>query len=161
MNIYKKLKQSDSLIYLYDFFKEIYYKYFISDEKLIKKRFRKRLGREVNLKNPKKFNDKLQWLKLYWRDPLATKCADKYKVREYIKEKIGEKDLNELIAVYNSVDEIDIDKLPKSFVLKGTHGLGYNIICKDKEKMDWEKEFKKNEKVDVDKLSLVKTRMGL
>src|SRR5699024_128742 len=143
MNIYKKLKQSYSLIYLYDFFKEIYYKYFISDEKLIKKRFRKRLGREVNLKNPKKFNDKLQWLKLYWRDPLATKCADKYKVREYIKEKIGEKYLNELIAVYNSVDEIDIDKLPKSFVLKGTHGSGYNIICKNKDKMDLEKEFKK------------------
>ena len=91
---------------LYDKSKEIYYKYLISDEKLIKKRFKKRLGREVELDNPIKFNDKLQWLKLNWYDPIATKCADKYEVREYVKEKIGQEYLNELYGVYESVDEI-------------------------------------------------------
>lgn len=81
-------------------------------------------------------------MKLYWRDPLAIKCADKYEVRDFVRERIGGQYLNELIAVYDSVDEIEIDKLPKSFVLKGTHGSGYNIICKDKYKMDWDKVFR-------------------
>ena len=87
-----------------------------------------------------------QWLKLNWKDPLATKCADKYLVREIVKEKIGEEYLNDLIGVYDSVDEIDIDKLPSKFVLKGTHGSGFNIICKDKTKMNWKEEFKKMER---------------
>lgn len=98
------------------------------------------MGREVNLENPKTFNDKLQWLKLNWYDPLAVKCADKYAVREFVKDKIGEEYLNELYAVYNSVDEIDISKLPNQFVLKGTHGSGFNIICEDKSEMNWKKE---------------------
>lgn len=124
-------------------FKQTYAKYFISDKKLINKNFKKRFGRKVNFKNPEYYNDKIQWLKLYWRDPLATKCADKYEVRDYVKEKIGERYLNELLGVYESVEKIDLDKLPQSFVLKGTHGSGYNIICKNKDKMNWETEYKK------------------
>ncbi|MFE4425938.1 ATP-grasp fold amidoligase family protein [Peribacillus butanolivorans] len=121
----------------------LYYKYLISEYKLIKNKFRGRLGREVDLENPNKYNDKLQWLKLNWFDPLATICADKYEVREFVKEMVGEEYLNELYGVYESVDEINIDILPNSFVLKGTHGSGFNIVCKDKTKMDWNKEFKK------------------
>jgi hypothetical protein len=116
---------------------------FISDEQFIRKEFKKRLGREVNLENPIKFNDKIQWLKLNWRNPIATKCADKYEVREVIKERVGPHLLNELYGVYESVEEINIDKLPKSFVLKGTHGSGFNIICKDKDQLDWNIEFEK------------------
>ena len=137
------LKNNETIVRTYDKFKEFYYRHVISDEELIRKKFKKRLGREVDLENPIKFNDKLQWLKLNWHDPVATKCADKYEVREIIKEKIGEEYLNELIGVYESVDEIDIDKLPDKFVLKGTHGSGFNIICKDKSKMNWDEEFKK------------------
>lgn len=143
MSKLSKLKHIGFLTYLNDAFKNTYYKYLISDEKLINKRFNERLGRDVNLKNPQMFNDKLQWLKLYWHDPIATTCADKYEVREYVKNKIGDKYLNELLRVYESVDEIKIDTLPNSFVLKGTHGSGYNIVCKDKNNMDWKKEFKK------------------
>ncbi|MFD1362324.1 ATP-grasp fold amidoligase family protein [Lentibacillus salinarum] len=143
MPIKKSIKNNDLIVLLVDKFKEFYLRYFISDEKLLNKRFKQRLGREVNLENPVKFNDKLQWLKLYWDDPLATKCADKYEVRGFIKETVGDKYLNELLGVYESVDEIGIDELPKSFVLKGTHGSGFNIVCKDKNKMDWKKEFKK------------------
>ena len=141
--IREKLKSNESIVKFYYGVKSVYYKYLVSDEKLIRRKFKKRLGREVNLKNPVKYNDKLQWLKLNWYDPMATKCADKYEVREIVKERIGEQYLNELIAVYESVDEIDIDKLPDKFVLKGTHGSGFNIICKDKSKMNWDEEFKK------------------
>lgn len=131
-------KKNVFLIILKDKFKEIYFKFFITDENLIKKRFRIRTGREVELENPVKYNDKLQWLKLNWDDPLATKCADKFEVREIVKEKIGLEYLNRLIAVYDSTDEIDIAILPNKFVLKGTHGSGFNIICRDKFKIDWE-----------------------
>lgn len=123
--------------------KELYYKYFISDIDLIKRNFRKRLGREAEVNNPNKYNDKLQWLKLNWYDPLATMCADKYEVREFIKESIGEKYLNELYAIYESVNQINIENLPDSFILKGTHGSGFNIVCRDKSMMNWDKEFKK------------------
>lgn len=139
----ENLKNNENIVRTYDKFKEFYYRHVISDEELIRKRFKKRLGRVLDLENPIKYNDKLQWLKLNWHDPIATKCADKYEVREIIKEKIGEEYLNELIGVYESVDEIDIDKLPDKFVLKGTNGSGFNIICKDKSKMNWEEEFKK------------------
>ncbi|MBR7552553.1 ATP-grasp fold amidoligase family protein [Allobacillus sp. GCM10007491] len=142
--ILKKLfNESEIIIYLYDRITGAYFKNFISDERLIRKKFKNRLGRDLQLDNPVKFNDKLQWLKLNWYDPLATKCADKYEVREFVSETIGEEYLNELYGVYESVDEIDIDKLPNSFVLKGTHGSGYNVICKDKNKMNWDEEFKK------------------
>ncbi|MFA5576792.1 MAG: ATP-grasp fold amidoligase family protein [Tissierellaceae bacterium] len=114
----------------------------LNDEEFLKKRFRQRVGRELNLENPIYFNDKLQWLKLNWYDPVATKCADKYEVREIIKEKIGEEYLNELLAVYDSVDEIDIDKLPDKFVLKANHSSGQNLIVADKNKVNWEDEFK-------------------
>lgn len=134
------LKRNENLITVWYLLRQFYYKYFFSDEELIKKKFLQKVGREVNLDNPKKFNDKLQWLKLNWYDPLAVKCADKYAVREFIKEKIGEEYLNELYSVYNSVDKVDLSELPEQFVLKGTHGSGFNIICKDKSRVNWKKQ---------------------
>lgn len=141
--IREKLKDIEIVVIIYDKLKEIYYKHLISDERLLRKLFKKKLNRELNLKTPTYYNDKLQWLKLNWQDPNATICADKYDVRKYVKEKIGAQYLNELYGVYDSVDEIDIDKLPNKFVIKGTHGSGFNIISKNKSEMNWEKEFKK------------------
>ena len=138
----KIIKSNDLLLNIYDRTSTFLERIFISDERKIRKLFKEKLGREVNLENPITFNDKLQWLKLYWHDPVATKCADKYRVREYVSNTIGEEYLNKLIAVYESVDEIDIDALPQSFVLKCTHGSGLNVICKDKDKINWEKKFK-------------------
>lgn len=123
-----------------------YDKDFISDKTWINKSFNKQFGKDVNFENPETYNEKIQWLKLYWRESLATKCADKYEVRDYVKEKIGEDYLNELLGVYESVDKINLDKLPNSFVLKGTHGSGYNVVCNDKANMDWEQAFKNMEK---------------
>lgn len=143
MNVFSRLKQNELIDIIIDNLRKNYFKYLISDKQLLKKRFKQRLGRDVNLSNPELYNDKLQWLKLYWYNPLATQCADKYEVRNFIAKKIGEKYLNELLGVYNSVNEINLDELPESFVLKGTHGSGYNIICKNKSLMDWDKEFRK------------------
>lgn len=94
------------------------------------------MKKRLNLKNPKTFNEKLQWLKLYWEDPRVAKCADKYELREYAKICGLDRLLNEVYGVYKDVDEIDFDSLPNRFALKGTHGSGYNLICSDKRKLD-------------------------
>lgn len=97
----------------------------------------------LNFNNPKTFNEKIQWLKLYYHDPLMTKCADKVAVREYIKEKIGEKYLVPCLGVWDNPDQIDFNKLPNQFVLKVNWGSGQNIIVKDKSKLDVEEAKKK------------------
>lgn len=92
----------------------------------------------LRLKNPVIHAEKLQWLKLniYMNNPLVTKCADKYAVREYI-EKCGCPEiLNELIGVYSKPEEINWEKLPQKFALKSNYGCGFNIICSDKSKLD-------------------------
>ncbi|MCM3722102.1 ATP-grasp fold amidoligase family protein [Solibacillus isronensis] len=142
MNIKNIIKKNENFTSFYRNIRYFYLKSFVSDERLIRKQFRKIVGRELDLNNPVYFNDKLQWLKVNWYDPIATMCADKFEVRNFVKEQIGEKYLNELYAVYDSVDEIDIKKLPDSFVLKGTHGSGSNLICKDKNSIDWNKQVK-------------------
>lgn len=143
-NILKKMiKNNDILLRINDVINLIYYKYLISDKNFIKKKFKKNIGRELNLDKPEFFNDKLQWLKFNWFDEKAVQCTDKYEVRAYVKERIGEKYLNEIYGIYESIDNIDLSKLPKAFVLKGTHGSGFNIICDNKENINWFVEMKK------------------
>lgn len=110
---------------------------FMSDEKYLRKKFKICIGKELNLENPKTFNEKLQWLKLYNRRSEYTIMVDKYKVREYIKNKIGEEYLIPLIGVWKSTDEINFEKLPSQFVLKCNHNSGLGMcICKDKSKLN-------------------------
>lgn len=109
----------------------------ISDEKAIKRYYKKKSGgREVNLKNPQRFSEKLQWYKLYGRIPIMKICADKNSVRKYIEEKGYSTLLNKQYGVFYDVKKIDFDKLPEQFVLKAAHGSGWNIIVKDKSKLD-------------------------
>lgn len=91
-------------------------------------------GRKLNLKNPKRFTEKLQLYKMKYRNPDMLRCTDKYEVRKYIKEKGFGEYLIPLIGIYNNVDEIDYAKLPNTFVAKTTDGGGGNqvLICKDK-----------------------------
>jgi len=117
----------------YDFYKNLPEDKY--EEELIRWYYRHN-SEEVSLFEPKTFNDKIQWSKLYDKDPRRTEYADKYAVREYVKETIGEEYLVDLIGVYDSFDEIDFDKFPDKFVLKGTHGCKYNIIVNDKSKFD-------------------------
>lgn len=93
-------------------------------------------GETLNLENPQTFNEKIQWLKLYDSTPLKTRLADKYLVRDWVKEKIGEEYLIPLLGVWDNFDEIDFNTLPDKFVLKCNHGCGYNIIVTDKSKLD-------------------------
>lgn len=101
-----------------------------------KSRYFSTFKRELNLDSPVSFNEKIQWLKIYDRKPIYTTLADKYAVRSYVEEKVGSGYLNELIGVYDTVEEIDFQQLPDKFVLKATHGCGWNIICKDKNKFN-------------------------
>ena len=110
------------------------------DEKYLKRKFKLVMGKELNLENPQTFNEKLQWLKLYDRKPEYTMMVDKYKVREYIKEKLGEEYLIPLLGVWDDPDEINFEALPNQFVLKCNHNSGTGMcICKDKSKLDIEK----------------------
>lgn len=92
---------------------------------------------KLNLRSPKTYNEKLQWLKLYDRKEIYSKLVDKYAVRKYIAEYVGEEYLVPLVGgPWKKVEEIDFDSLPDRFVLKTTHDSGNVIVCTDKEKLD-------------------------
>lgn len=94
-------------------------------------------GRFPDLDNPRTFDEKMQWYKLYYRDPLMPILSDKYAVRAYLESNGHGRLLNALYGVWDSADEIDPDRLPERFVLKATHGSNMNIICRDKSALDW------------------------
>ena len=100
--------------------------------------FIKRTGKEFDLDHPRTFNEKMQWLKLNDNLDLKTKLSDKYAVRDWIKEKIGDKYLIPLLGVYESPYEIDYEALPNEFVIKCNHGSGMNIVVNDKTTLDKE-----------------------
>jgi len=104
--------------------------------KLLEKWYYNITKQHLNLNDPKTFNEKIQWSKLFDSTPIKTKLADKYLVRDWIKEKIGEKYLIPLLGVYDKFEEINFNELPNQFVIKCNHGCGYNIIVKDKTKID-------------------------
>lgn len=109
---------------------------FLDDKAFLEYKFLQKLGFPINLKNPKSFNEKLNWMKLYDRDPLYTLIVDKYLVRAFVAEKIGEQYLVKLLEVYDSPEEIDWESLPQKFVLKVNNGCKFNILCKDKSRLD-------------------------
>ncbi len=118
------------------------------DELFLKLKFRLVMGQKLDLDNPKTFNEKLQWLKLYNRKPEYTTMVDKYAVKGYVADIIGQEHIIPTLGVWNSVDEIDWDVLPNQFVLKTTHGGGGGgvVICKDKDMLDKEKAKKRLQK---------------
>lgn len=93
-------------------------------------------GKKLDLEKPIEFNQKIQWYKVYYHNPLLTKLVDKYTVREFVKDKIGDKYLNECYQVYDKVDDVNTDELPNRFVLKAVHGCNFNIIVKDVERLN-------------------------
>lgn len=136
--------------------KQLYMKIFLSSisqkEKYIKKQFKKKLGYEIDFdKEPETFNQKIQFRKLYDNNPLYSICADKYRVREYVKEKIGEEYLIPLYLVTDKLTEEQWDKLPNSFVAKANHNSGPVQIVKDKSKADKKKIIKElNNQLEID-----------
>src|SRR5690554_6027088 len=91
-----------------------------------------RMRKKLNLNNPKTFNEKLQWLKLYDRNPQYTELSDKFEVRKFISANIGDEYLIPLLGVWKNFDDINFEALPNQFVLKCTHDSGGIVICKDK-----------------------------
>jgi hypothetical protein len=131
MNFYKKvIKNQNTRFKILNFFK------FIPDKEMIGLQYRIKTGRRLNLSNPKRYTEKLQWYKLYYRNPLMTVCADKYRVRHYVESKGLNYILNDLYGVFESFDEIDFERLPNKFVIKTVNGSGTNLFCKDKSKFD-------------------------
>lgn len=108
----------------------------LADDTYLKIRYRIVMGHKLHLTPPVLFTEKLQWLKSYYHDPLWTKLVDKYAVKKWVANKIGEQYVIPLYGVWNSFDDIDFDKLPKSFVLKTTHSSGGYVVCKDKSNFD-------------------------
>jgi hypothetical protein len=101
-------------------------------------RYRTVTGRSLRLRSPVTFDEKLLWLMLYWRHPLKTRCTDKYAMRGFIEEMGFGHLLPGLYGVYEKGRDIDFAILPERFVLKATHGCGFNIICPDKKDLDAE-----------------------
>lgn len=119
---------------------KIIYKYFswlLSDKQYVKAQFLYTFGYPLDLESPKTFCEKLQWLKLYDRNPKYTTMVDKYEVKKYVAEIIGEEYIIPTLGVWDKPQDIDWNSLPNQFVLKTTHGGGNGvIICKDKELLD-------------------------
>ena len=111
----------------------------MSDEEFIKKKYRSVFGKYPDLKSPKTYNEKLQWLKLYDRKDLYTTLVDKFAVKSYVAAIIGEQYIIPTLGVFDRFEDIDFDKLPERFVLKCTHDSGGLVICKDKSKLDKDK----------------------
>ena len=130
--ILKYLKNPNLILYKLDTLNLIR----INDKKYLKTFYKIRMDKELNLDNPKSFNEKLQWLKLYDKNPEYTKLVDKYEVKKIVSEKIGEEYVIPTLGVWDNFDEIDFDKLPNEFVLKCTHDSGSVVICTDKTKLD-------------------------
>ncbi len=109
-----------------------------NDALYLKILYRLEFKRRLNLNNPITYNEKLQWLKLFYHNPIHTIMADKYVVKQYVKDIIGEEYIIPTLHVWNTVEDIEWDKLPHKFVLKTTHDSGNFgvIICKDKSKLD-------------------------
>lgn len=139
MNILRrKLKNIDIVVMTYDMIRQKLnaLKFRISERKFIEKIFYKKFGYKLDLDNPQTFNEKLNWMKLYWHNPLLTKCIDKYIVRQYLTDIGYGYLLTDLYGVYNDIDEVDFKKLPNQFVLKMNNGSGCNIICKNKNNLN-------------------------
>lgn len=90
-----------------------------------------------NFKNPRTYNEKLQWIKLYDRKPEYTKMVDKYEAKKYIASVVGDEYIIPTLGVWNKFDEIDFEQLPDKFVLKCTHDSGGLVICRDKNSLDY------------------------
>ena len=142
----KLKKYMDNPLLIFNFLSNRNMLNWMDDELYLKIRYYICMGKKLNLKNPETFNEKLQWLKLYDRNPEYAKMVDKYEVKEYISQKIGKEYIIPTLGIYNNFEEIDFDKLPNQFVMKCTNDSGGNIICKNKQELNYHDARKKIEK---------------
>lgn len=110
---------------------------YLPDKVYLKIKYRGVFGKKLDLTNPKTFNEKLQWLKIYDRKPIYTTMVDKYEVKNYVAAVIGEEYIIPTLGVWDHFDDINFDLLPNKFVLKCTHDSGGLVIVRDKSTLDY------------------------
>lgn len=152
-NIFNKIRRV-----VFDWLIEKLYKScLLSDKQFLTLTFRNRTGYRMDWNNPKTFAEKMQWLKLYNRNPEYTVMADKVKVKKWVAERIGQEYIIPTLGVWERADDVDFDTLPNKFVIKCNHNSGLGMyICKDRTKMDAEnvrKELRKGLRQDYFKTS--------
>ncbi len=109
----------------------------MEDEVYLKRKYKAAMGQPLDLKNPKTFNEKLQWIKLYDRNPIYTTMVDKVAVKDYVAGILGSRYIIPTLGVWQDSEDIDFDALPDRFVLKCSHNSGLGMcICQDKSKLD-------------------------
>lgn len=118
------------MVYKSSWFPDVYY---------IKRQFKYCMGYRLNLQNPKTYQEKLQWLKLYAYKPIYAKMVDKYEVKGFVSQTIGKEYIIPTYGIYDKAEDIDYSILPNSFIMKTTHDSGTIVICKDKTKLDKKK----------------------
>lgn len=112
------------------------FSWLFSDKFYLKCAYKERMNKKLNFKQPKTFNEKLQWLKLYDRKPAYTIMVDKYAVKKYVADKIGKEYIIPTLGVWDKFEDIDFNTLPNEFVLKCTHDSGGLVICNNKFQLD-------------------------
>ena len=116
---------------------------YMPDEEFLRKKYKHQLHKDLNLDNPKDFNEKIQWLKLYNRNPEYVQMVDKVSVKDYIADRIGSEHIIPTLGVYDKYEDIDFDSLPDQFVIKCTHDSASTFVCSDKKTFDFKKARKK------------------
>lgn len=106
------------------------------DAMYLKMKYKMRMGKKLNIRNPQTYNEKLQWLKIHDRNPEYIIMVDKYKAKKYVADRIGDQYIIPTLGVWERFDDIDFDALPNQFVLKCTHDSGGLVICSDKNRLD-------------------------
>ena len=134
-SLIKMFKNPAKAVYLFD---RMGFSKWIPDKLYLKMKYYANFGRKLDLENPQTYNEKLQWLKLYDRNPQYTKLVDKCEVKAYVADRIGEAYIIPTLCVWERVEDIDFASLPNQFVLKCTHDSGGVVICKNKAKFDIE-----------------------
>lgn len=163
MNFKEKLKKNESIMKIINKILELFYMSLtiISPKLNTKMRYRQAYKKEINLNNPKSLSEKLLWLKLnnYNSNPLVSLCADKFRVREYIRKCGCSEILNDLCGTYDRVEDIDWELLPNKFVFKWNFGAGMNIVCKNKDELNKEETLIKLKKWENKKYWLLYSEM--
>lgn len=109
---------------------------FMSDKTFLKLKYKALFKNKLNLENPQTFNEKLQWLKLYDRNPEYTKMVDKYEAKKYVSEIIGEEYIIPTLGVYEKFEDIDFETLPNQFVIKCTHNSRRSYYLQRKKRIE-------------------------
>jgi hypothetical protein len=109
---------------------------FLTDTYFVKKEFKRRMGYKLDLKNPQSFSEKIQWLKLYYRNPILPKMVCKYESKKIVKDRVGKEYNMPTHSLYDRAQDIKLDLLPNKVALKVTHGSGKNIISLNKSELN-------------------------